>query len=105
MGTSESLSLKNWSEPYSTWPPRTLFRPGLTAYLHRGTGQGVEVSKSLVMRIIFTTMAVFLGACASIQRDKSQMTPEQLLQKSTHVFIGVIEELDAPTRTSSPGRK
>jgi hypothetical protein len=57
------------------------------------------------MRIIFTTMAVFLGACASIQRDKSQMTPEQLLQKSTHVFIGVIEELDAPTRTSSPGRK
>jgi hypothetical protein len=70
----------------------------LTAYLHRGTGQGVEVSKILVMRIIFTTMAVFLGACASIQRDKSQMTPEQLLQKSTHVFIGVIEEHRFPSK-------
>lgn len=43
-------------------------------------------------------MALLLGSCARIQRDTSQMTPEQMLQRSTHVFIGVMEKHEFPSR-------
>src|SRR5213078_4451415 len=47
---------------------------------------------------ILATMALLLVSCARIQRDTSQMTPEQMLQRSTHVFIGVIEKHEFPSR-------
>ena len=39
-----------------------------------------------------------LGSCGRIQRNTSEMTPEQMLQRSTHVFIGVIEKHEFPNR-------
>lgn len=37
-----------------------------------------------------------LGSCARLQRDSSEMTAEQMLQRSTHVFIGTIEKHEYP---------
>lgn len=39
-----------------------------------------------------------LGSCARIQRNTSEMTVEQMLQCSTHVFIGTIEKHELPNR-------
>jgi hypothetical protein len=50
------------------------------------------------MRFILAACALLLGSCAHIQPNTGEMTPEEMLQRSTHVFIGVIEEHEFPSR-------
>lgn len=50
------------------------------------------------MRFILAIVAILLGSCARLERNTSQMTPEQMLQRSTHVFIGVIQKHEFPNR-------
>lgn len=38
------------------------------------------------------TVALMLASCAHFPRNTSSMTPEQMLRRSTHVFIGVIQK-------------
>jgi hypothetical protein len=44
------------------------------------------------MRFILAAVTLALVSCAQLQRNTSEMTAEQMLQRSTHVFIGVIEK-------------
>jgi len=50
------------------------------------------------MRFILVAVALVLESCARLTPNTSQMTPEQMLQRSTHVFIGVIEKHEFPNR-------
>jgi hypothetical protein len=50
------------------------------------------------MRSILLISPLMLGACARLPRNTNSMTFDQLLQRSTHVFIGVIEKHEAPNR-------
>lgn len=50
------------------------------------------MSKFYLMRFILVIFALMLGSCARLQRNTNAMTAEQMLQRSTHVFIGVIEK-------------
>jgi hypothetical protein len=50
------------------------------------------------MRFILLILALALASCARLPRNTSTMTAEQLLQLSTHVFIGVIEKHEFPNR-------
>lgn len=50
------------------------------------------------MRFILAMAALGLASCARIERNASDMTPEQILQRSTHVFVGVIEKHEFPNR-------
>jgi hypothetical protein len=52
----------------------------------------------LRMRVGLMIGVLMLGACARIQRNTSEMTPEQMIERSTHVFIGVIEKQELPSR-------
>jgi hypothetical protein len=38
------------------------------------------------------------ASCARLERNSSEMTPEQMLQRASHVFIGVIEKHEFPNR-------
>ena len=38
------------------------------------------------------------ASCARLERNSSEMTPEQILQRASHVFIGVIEKHEFPNR-------
>jgi hypothetical protein len=49
------------------------------------------------MRFIVAS-ALLLASCARIQLNTSEMTPEQILQRSTHVFIGVVEKQELANR-------
>ncbi len=53
---------------------------------------------TLRMRVGLMIGVLMLGACARIQRNTSEMTPEQMIERSTHVFIGVIEKHELPSR-------
>ena len=50
------------------------------------------------MRFILAAVALTFVSCARLQRNTSQMTAEQMLQRSTHVFIGVIERHEFPNK-------
>jgi hypothetical protein len=50
------------------------------------------------MRFILLIFALMLESCARLPRNTSTMTADQLLQQSTHVFIGVIEKHEIPNR-------
>jgi len=50
------------------------------------------------MRLSLIILALTLGSCTRLPRNTSPMTTEQLLQRSTHVFIGVIEKHEFPNR-------
>jgi hypothetical protein len=62
-----------------------------------GTEDNSSVSKS-VMRLSLIILALTLGSCTRLPRNTSTMTAEQLVQRSTHVFIGVIESTSFPNR-------
>jgi hypothetical protein len=48
-----------------------------------------------MMRFILASV-LLLGSCARLELSTGQMTPEQMLQRSTHVFIGVIQKHEFP---------
>lgn len=49
--------------------------------------------------VLVIILALTLASCVRIERNTSQMTtPEQILQRSSHVFIGVIEKHDIMNR-------
>jgi hypothetical protein len=50
------------------------------------------------MRFLLAIFALMLGACAHITLNTSTMTRDELLERSTHVFIGVIEKHEFPNR-------
>ena len=50
------------------------------------------------MRSILATVALLLGHARALDATRAECTPEQILQRSTHVFIGVIEKHEFPTR-------
>ena len=50
------------------------------------------------MRFILLIFALMLGSCTRLPRNTSTMTADQLLRRSTHVFIGVIEKHEFPNR-------
>jgi hypothetical protein len=50
------------------------------------------------MRFILVAVALMLASCARLQRNTSQMTADQMLQRSSHVFIGVIEKHEYPNK-------
>jgi hypothetical protein len=51
------------------------------------------------MRFILAGAALILVSCASLERNGGNIRmPEELLQHSTHVFIGVIEKHEHPNR-------
>ena len=52
----------------------------------------------LLMRFILVAVALMLASCARLQRNTSQMTADQMLQRSSHVFIGVIEKHEYPNK-------
>ena len=48
------------------------------------------------MRLILVVLVSMLGACGRLTRNTGEMTANQILDRSTHVFIGVIEKQDFP---------
>ena len=48
------------------------------------------------MHRILLAGTLVLGSCARFTPNISQMTPDQILRRSTHIFIGVIEKHDIP---------
>ena len=52
----------------------------------------------MVMRLSLIMLALTLGSCTRLPHNTSTMTTEQLLQGSTHLFIGVIEKHEFPNR-------
>ncbi len=50
------------------------------------------------MRFIPIFVALLLGSCVRIRPNTSEMTPEQILRRSSLVFIGVIEKHELPDR-------
>jgi hypothetical protein len=50
------------------------------------------------VRFILASAALILASCSRLERNTGEMTPEQILQRSTHLFIGVIEKHEFPNR-------
>jgi len=50
------------------------------------------------MRLAALSMAFILVSCNHLERDTSDMTADQLIQRSTHLFIGVIEKHEYQNR-------
>ncbi len=50
------------------------------------------------MRYILTILALSLTSCTRIPCNTANMTAEELMERSTHVFIGMIEKHEIPNR-------
>lgn len=62
-----------------------------------GTNQRFSASK-LRMRLVPVVMAFTLVSCNQLERSTKEMTPDQLIDRSTHLFIGVIEKYESQNR-------
>ena len=52
----------------------------------------------IMMRFLVVSAALMLTSCARLERNSGEMTTGQMLQQSTHVFIGVILKHEFPNR-------